>query len=161
MHEHLADDAVSLGPFVLAGGEIAAMAIVDAVGRRLPGALGNAASLERESFSAEIGGGIEHPHYTRPAEFRGWGVPEVLRSGDHAAVERWREAHLGPPSGLMVCCASFFAQHRSTPMSVIESLEREQLRDDIPALQGRGQRARALSRHRGLRASGCRSSRAS
>ncbi len=97
VHEHLADDAVSLGPFVLAGGEIAAMAIVDAVARRLPGALGNAASLERESFSEEIGGGTEHPHYTRPAQFRGWGVPDVLRSGDHAAVERWREGHLGPP----------------------------------------------------------------
>ena len=99
VHERLADDAVSLGPFVLAGGEVAAMAVIDAVARRLPGALGNAASLDRESFSEAAGGGTEHPHYTRPAEFRGWGVPEVLRSGDHAAVERWRAANVGPPPG--------------------------------------------------------------
>ena len=99
VHDHLADDAISLGPFVLAGGEVAAMAMIDAVARRLPGALGNAASLERESFSEAVGGGTEHPHYTRPAEFRGWGVPEVLRSGDHAAVERWRAANVGPRPG--------------------------------------------------------------
>jgi tRNA (guanine37-N1)-methyltransferase len=97
VHEHLANDAISLGPFVLAGGEVAAMAIVDAVGRRLPGALGNAASLERESFSEALGGGTEHPHYTRPAVFRDWAVPSVLLSGDHAAVERWRAERVGPP----------------------------------------------------------------
>ncbi|HJZ61880.1 MAG TPA: tRNA (guanosine(37)-N1)-methyltransferase TrmD [Miltoncostaeaceae bacterium] len=97
VHEHLAGDAISLGPFVLAGGEVAAMAIVDAVGRRLPGALGNAESLDRESFSPALGGAVEHPHYTRPAEFRGWGIPQVLVSGDHAAIERWRAEHVRPP----------------------------------------------------------------
>lgn len=97
VHTHLAGDALSLGPFVLAGGEVAAMAVVDAVGRRLPGALGNAASLEDESFGSGLGGGLEHPHYTRPAEFRGWGVPDVLRSGDHAAVAAWRAERVAPP----------------------------------------------------------------
>lgn len=98
VHEHLANDAICLGPFVLAGGETAAMAIVDALARRLPGALGNAASLDRESFSDALGGGVEHPHYTRPGDFRGWEVPEVLRSGDHGAVERWRVANVRPPA---------------------------------------------------------------
>lgn len=97
VHERLAGDAISLGPFVLAGGEVAAMAIVDAVGRRLPGALGNVESLDRESFSESLGGGVEHPHYTRPAEFRGWGVPRVLLSGDHGAIARWRAERVGPP----------------------------------------------------------------
>jgi tRNA (guanine37-N1)-methyltransferase len=95
VHLHLASEEVSLGPFVLAGGEVAAMAIIDAVARRLPGALGNADSLDRESFSEALGGGTEHPHYTRPADFRGWGVPETLLSGDHAAVERWRAERIG------------------------------------------------------------------
>jgi tRNA (guanine37-N1)-methyltransferase len=95
VHLHLASEEVSLGPFVLAGGEVAAMAIIDAVARRLPGALGNADSLDRESFSEALGGGTEHPHYTRPADFRGWGVPETLLSGDHAAVERWRSERIG------------------------------------------------------------------
>lgn len=99
VHTELANDAISLGPFVLAGGEVAAMAIVDAVGRRLPGALGNAASLEQESFSPALAGGTEHPHYTRPSEFRGWGVPDVLTSGDHGAVASWRAAHTGPAPG--------------------------------------------------------------
>lgn len=98
VHEHLAGDAVCLGPFVLAGGEVAAMAVIDAVGRRLPGALGNPESLDRESFSEALGGGVEHPHYTRPAEYRGWGVPSVLRSGDHGAIERWRQGLIGPGS---------------------------------------------------------------
>lgn len=97
VHRHLATDEISLGPFVLAGGEVAAMAVIDALARRLPGALGNEASLDRESFSEALGGGTEHPHYTRPAEFRGWRVPDVLLSGDHGAIERWREAHTGPP----------------------------------------------------------------
>jgi tRNA (guanine37-N1)-methyltransferase len=97
VHEHLANDAISIGPYVLAGGEVAAMAVIDAVGRRLPGALGNIESLARESFGPELGGGTEHPHYTRPAEFRGWGVPQVLLSGDHGAIERWRQEHTGPP----------------------------------------------------------------
>ena len=96
VHEHLANDAVCLGPFVLAGGEVAAMAVIDAVGRRLPGALGNPQSLERESFGEALGGGVEHPHYTRPAEFDGWGVPEVLLSGNHAAIERWRDERVRP-----------------------------------------------------------------
>lgn len=98
VHEHLAGDAICLGPFVLAGGEVAAMAVIDAVGRRLPGALGNPESLDRESFSEALGGGVEHPHYTRPAEYRGWGVPSVLRSGDHGAIERWRQGRIGPGS---------------------------------------------------------------
>jgi tRNA (guanine37-N1)-methyltransferase len=97
VHEALASDAISLGPFVLAGGEVAAMAIIDAVGRRLPGALGNVESLEGESFSEALGGGVEHPHYTRPAEFRGHGVPEVLLSGDHGAIARWRAERVLPP----------------------------------------------------------------
>lgn len=99
VHEHLANDAICLGPFVLAGGEVAAMAIIDAVGRRLPGALGNPESLERESFSDALGGGVEHPHYTRPAEFGGWGVPDVLLSGNHAAIERWRNERVRPYRG--------------------------------------------------------------
>ncbi len=99
VHEDLAGDALSLGPFVLAGGEVAAMAVIDAVGRRIPGALGNAASLEGESFSEALGGGLEHPHYTRPAEFRGRRVPGVLLSGDHGAIARWRaERVAAPPS---------------------------------------------------------------
>jgi tRNA (guanine37-N1)-methyltransferase len=99
VHETLAGDAISLGPFVLAGGEVAAMAVIDAVGRRLPGALGNAESLEGESFSEALGGGVEHPHYTRPASFRGRSVPEVLLSGDHAAIARWRAERVRPAPG--------------------------------------------------------------
>lgn len=97
VHEHLANDQISIGPYVLSGGEVAAMAIIDAVGRRLPGALGNVESLARESFGPALEGRVEYPHYTRPALFRGWGVPEVLLSGDHAAIERWRMEHTGPP----------------------------------------------------------------
>lgn len=96
VHEHLANDALCLGPFVLAGGEVAAMAMIDAVGRRIPGALGNPESVERESFGEALGGGVEHPHYTRPAEFCGWGVPEVLLSGHHAAIEEWRQGQVRP-----------------------------------------------------------------
>jgi tRNA (guanine37-N1)-methyltransferase len=87
--EHLATDAVSIGPYVLSGGELPAMVLLDAVARRLPGALAEG-SGELESFSVELEGGLEYPHYTRPAEFRGWRVPEVLLSGDHARIERWR-----------------------------------------------------------------------
>jgi tRNA (guanine37-N1)-methyltransferase len=99
VHDHLANDCISLGPFVLAGGEVAAMAIIDALARRLPGALGNAQSLDRESFSPGLEGRVEHPHYTRPAEFRGWGVPPVLLSGDHAAIEDWRRSQVQPAPG--------------------------------------------------------------
>jgi tRNA (guanine37-N1)-methyltransferase len=88
--EHLATDAVSVGPYVLSNGDLPAMTILDAVARRLPGALSEG-SGELESFSAELGGGLEYPHYTRPAEFRGWAVPDVLLSGDHARVDAWRQ----------------------------------------------------------------------
>jgi tRNA (guanine37-N1)-methyltransferase len=88
--EHLATDAISIGPYVLSGGELPAMVIVDAIARRLPGALGNEESGLEESFSPELEGGLEYPHYTRPAEFRGWQVPQVLLSGDHARVDAWR-----------------------------------------------------------------------
>jgi tRNA (guanine37-N1)-methyltransferase len=87
--EHLATDAISIGPYVLSGGELPAMVLLDAVARRLPGALSAASGLE-ESFSAELEGGLEYPHYTRPADFRGWTVPDVLLSGDHARIAEWR-----------------------------------------------------------------------
>jgi tRNA (guanine37-N1)-methyltransferase len=87
--EHLATDAVSIGPYVLSGGELPAMVLIDAVARRLPGALAQE-SGEHESFSAELEGGLEYPHYTRPEEFRGWRVPEVLLSGHHARIAEWR-----------------------------------------------------------------------
>src|SRR5918911_1828489 len=80
---HLASDSISIGPYVLSGGELPAMVMIDAIARRLPGALGSAESALVESFSAELAGGLEYPHYTRPSEFRGWRVPEVLLSGDH------------------------------------------------------------------------------
>jgi tRNA (guanine37-N1)-methyltransferase len=91
--EHLATDAVSIGPYVLSGGELPAMVLLDAVARRLPGALAEG-SGELESYSAELGGRLEHPHYTRPPEFRGWKVPDVLLSGDHAKIEAWRREHV-------------------------------------------------------------------
>ncbi|HWN23443.1 MAG TPA: tRNA (guanosine(37)-N1)-methyltransferase TrmD [Gaiellaceae bacterium] len=87
--QHLCSDAISIGPYVLSGGELPAMVLLDAVARRLPGALAEG-SGEVESFSAELDGGLEYPHYTRPAEFRGWTVPEVLLSGDHGRVDAWR-----------------------------------------------------------------------
>jgi tRNA (guanine37-N1)-methyltransferase len=83
------DEEISLGDFVLAGGELAALCITEAVVRLLPGALGNDASPQEESFADGL---LEYPHYTKPAEFRGLSVPEVLRSGDHARVDRWRRA---------------------------------------------------------------------
>ena len=86
---HLASDAISIGPYVLSGGELPAMVLLDAVARRLPGALAEG-SGEHESFSAELEGGLEYPHYTRPPQFRGWHVPEVLLSGDHGRIEQWR-----------------------------------------------------------------------
>jgi tRNA (guanine37-N1)-methyltransferase len=91
--EHLCTDSISIGPYVLSNGDLPAMVVVDAIARRLPGALAEG-SGELESFSAELEGKLEYPHYTRPAEFRGWPVPAVLLSGDHAKVERWRREHV-------------------------------------------------------------------
>lgn len=90
VQEHLATDVVSIGPYVLAGGELPAMVICDAVVRKLPGALGHEDSAVEESFSAAREGAPEYPHYTRPAEWRGHGVPDVLVSGDHGRVREWR-----------------------------------------------------------------------
>jgi tRNA (guanine37-N1)-methyltransferase len=87
---HLASDAISIGPYVLSNGDLPAMVLLDAVGRLLPGALGSEDSGLQESFSAELERGVEYPHYTRPAEFRGWPVPDVLLSGDHKRIEEWR-----------------------------------------------------------------------
>ena len=91
--QHLASDAISVGPYVLSNGDLPAMLLLDAVTRRLPGALAEG-SGEHESFSEELGGGLEYPHYTRPAEFRGWTVPDVLLSGDHARIDGWRKEHV-------------------------------------------------------------------
>jgi tRNA (guanine37-N1)-methyltransferase len=90
VNEHLATDVVSIGPYVLAGGELAAMVVSDAVIRKLPGALGHADSAVEESFSTALDGAPEYPHYTRPVEWRGHRVPEILLSGDHARVAAWR-----------------------------------------------------------------------
>ena len=90
VREHLVDEELSVGDVVLSGGEVAACLVIEAVVRLLPGAMGNEASPVGESFGPS--GLLEEPHYTRPAEFRGWVVPETLRSGDHARIERWRRA---------------------------------------------------------------------
>ncbi len=90
--EHLATDAISIGRYVIAGGELAAMVLCDAVLRKLPGALGDACSAVEESFSEALEGAPEYPHYTRPAEYRGWRVPDVLLSGHHAQIREWRLA---------------------------------------------------------------------
>ncbi len=87
--DHLVDGELSIGDVVLAGGEAAALVVLEATARLLPGVLGNAESAADESFSDGL---LEYPHYTRPAEFRGWKVPEVLLSGDHGRVARWRRA---------------------------------------------------------------------
>ena len=91
--EHLATAEISVGDFILSGGEIAAALVVDAVTRYVPGVVGKEESILRDSFSdpAALTQLVEHPHYTRPAEFRGWKVPEVLISGDHEAVRKWRD----------------------------------------------------------------------
>jgi tRNA (guanine37-N1)-methyltransferase len=86
---HLVDGELSVGDYVLAGGEVAAMVVLEAVGRLVPGVMGNDRSAGEESFSEGL---LEYPHYTRPASFRGWDVPDVLRSGDHGKVARWRRA---------------------------------------------------------------------
>jgi tRNA (guanine37-N1)-methyltransferase len=88
--EHFASDAVSIGRYVLAGGELAAMVVCDAIIRKLPGALGHSESVLEESFSSALGGRPEYPHYTRPAEYRGWAVPPVLLSGHHEQIRAWR-----------------------------------------------------------------------
>jgi tRNA (guanine37-N1)-methyltransferase len=90
--EHFSSDRVSIGRYVLAGGELAAMVVCDAVLRKLPGSLGDERSAVEESFSAALDGGPEYPHYTRPAEHRGWRVPEILLSGHHARIAEWRLA---------------------------------------------------------------------
>lgn len=87
--DHLVDGEISIGDYVLAGGEVAALVVIEAVGRLVPGVMGNDTSADEESFSDGL---LEYPQYTRPAEFRGWEVPAVLRSGDHAKVARWRRA---------------------------------------------------------------------
>ena len=89
VRRHLVDGEVSIGDVVLAGGEVAAMVVLEAVGRLVPGVMGNDASADDESFADGL---LEYPHYTKPAEFRGWAVPEILRSGDHGRIERWRRA---------------------------------------------------------------------
>jgi tRNA (guanine37-N1)-methyltransferase len=88
--EVLEPELLSIGDYVLSGGEVAAMVVIDAVMRLIPGVLGDAESAEDESFGIE--GGLEYPHYTRPREYRGRGVPEILLGGDHAAIDRWRRA---------------------------------------------------------------------
>ena len=90
VREQLADDALSIGPYVLSGGELPAMVVADAVLRKLPGALGDEHSALEESFTPALEGGVEYPHYTRPASYRGWEVPDVLLSGHHAQIRTWR-----------------------------------------------------------------------
>ena len=88
--DHFCTDEVSIGRYVLAGGELAAMVVLDTVLRKLPGALGHAESALEESFSPALEGAPEYPHYTRPAEWRGWSVPEILLSGHHEKIRQWR-----------------------------------------------------------------------
>ena len=87
VREHMVDEELSIGDYVLSGGEVAALVVTEAVARLLPGALGDEGAAERDSFSRGL---LEHPHYTRPEVFRGWQVPPVLLSGDHAMIARWR-----------------------------------------------------------------------
>ena len=87
VRQHLVTDEISIGDFVLTGGELPALVLIDAITRLIPGVLGDAEAPNKDSHAAGL---LEHPHYTRPAEFRGWGVPEVLRSGNHALIDRWR-----------------------------------------------------------------------
>ncbi len=89
--QHIADEEISIGDYVLTGGELGAMVIVDSVVRLLPGVLGNSESAVHESYS--IDGYKEHPHYTKPAVYNGWRVPDILLSGNHSAIERWRKKH--------------------------------------------------------------------
>jgi len=96
VEELLATGSLSIGPYVLAGGEVAALAVMEAVVRHLPGSLGNSESVLEESFSEGLQGMVEYPQYTRPREFGGLEVPPVLLSGDHGAVARWRKEHAQP-----------------------------------------------------------------
>ena len=152
VHEHLATDVVSIGPYVLSGGELAAMVVCDAVLRKLPGALGHEESAVEESFSEALEGAPEYPHYTRPSDWRGHGVPEVLLSGDHARVREWRLEQsrgrgrnaVAPPTPSLPLPATRDGSPRSRflcPMSgVIDSIERAQLRR-VPVFQA-GDRVR-------------------
>lgn len=92
----LATGSLSVGPYVLAGGEVAALAVTEAIVRHLPGSLGNADSTVEESFSEELQGMVEYPHFTRPREYDGMEVPAVLLSGDHGAIDRWRKENARP-----------------------------------------------------------------
>jgi len=92
--EHLVDDEISIGDYVLSGGELPALVLIDAVARYVPGVLGSIDSAARDSFSTGLGGLLQGPVYTRPAEFRGWKVPEILLSGDHLAIDAWRKRHV-------------------------------------------------------------------
>jgi len=87
VRQHLVTDEISIGDYVLTGGELPALVLIDAITRLIPGALGDSEAPMKDSHASGL---LEHPHYTRPAEFRGWGVPEVLRSGNHALIEKWR-----------------------------------------------------------------------
>jgi len=97
--QHFCSDTLSIGRYVLAGGELAAMVVADSVLRKLPGALGHTESAAEESFSKALGGNPEYPHYTRPAEYRGWKVPDVLLSGHHAEIKTWRRARSAERGG--------------------------------------------------------------
>ena len=90
MIDHFCSEEISIGRYVLAGGELAAMVVADTVLRKLPGSLGHADSAAEESFSPALEGGPEYPHYTRPADWRGWTVPDVLLSGHHEQIREWR-----------------------------------------------------------------------
>ena len=92
--EHLVTGEISIGDYVVSGGELPAMVLIDALARRLPGALGSEKSAVFESFSEELEGRLEYPQYTKPADFRGWKIPEVLLSGNHAEIEKWRRDNL-------------------------------------------------------------------
>ncbi|MHB1361613.1 MAG: tRNA (guanosine(37)-N1)-methyltransferase TrmD [Thermoleophilia bacterium] len=92
--EHLVTGEISIGDYVVSGGELPAMVLTDALARRLPGALGSEESAIFESFSEELEGRLEYPHYTKPADFRGWKIPEVLLSGNHAEIEKWRKRNI-------------------------------------------------------------------
>ena len=135
VHEHLANDEISIGRYVLSGGEIPAMAVVDAVCRKLPGALGKEQSHLVESFSPELDGGLEYPHYTRPEEFRGWTVPEVLLSGHHGEIEALAETPLtGALRAERRCTASLvpflgFRRRGRPAVTVIQDIENRQRRE--------------------------------